>query len=819
MNRLAFAILATTGFSCMTALADPISPTGDAETDTTNIQTAINDAPGGTVTLASGSYKIIRAITISNGASLVGGGAARGDVILALATQTADQGNQNVIKIVDSSGTVVSNLTVTAKDVTSDRNTCGPNSGISMDSGLVVDCLFTDIKTKNGGIHGGGVNISGGTVRGCTFTRCEAYNTSGNQGAGEAVFMSGGLVENCVMATNCVSYRCNSGPWLHGGTVFMTGGTLRGCLIVDNIAERNGSGVAARGGTVENCTIVGNRQFSAASDAYGVEVSGNNVVLRNNIIWDNTAFDGSVANVRFASTSGYIFECNDTRPLIAGSGNISADPEFVNAANGDYHIGYSYCCDAGSYQDWMANAVDLDGNPRIIHGTIDMGCYEHEEPSGFACRMSLVSDEAPDVSTVTFMCGDAEDTATEAKWVFTRQQDGHILYATGLYGFIDLPAGVWNVSVDIFAGQRSATLEKTGAVVVQYSKVYVNVNGSGEFPYDTVSKGLPSISEALEKLGAKGTLYVAAGSYVISNGIRLVEGACSRIVSLEGPERTVIRLADTGNLNADKNYGLYVANSESYVEGLTFVAGRQGPHYSGSEYNSYGFVKMTAEGAVVTNCVFRDLKLSTEQGTIHSGIGLDISSGTVSDCIFARMNAYTSGGNSQFGGIIKITGGLVDRVRVEECWMAAAACMAAVCSATRLLRVALVITVRRFMSDSLTLWLVDACSTARLRPIPIRSRECRILTSPLEWRHTTITRQAFRWIEDRLRTALSSITGRRTAMPSPTYTTARVPLASAIRLSTTARAMHRSRRRRTTMSLFSRAREFSAGRRKAITRL
>jgi hypothetical protein len=35
------------------------------------------------------------------------------------------------------------------------------------------------------------------------------------------------------------------------------------------------------------------------------------------------------------------------------------------------------------------------------------------------------------------------------------------------------------------------------------------------------------------------------------------------------------------------------------------------------------------------------------------------------------MNAYTSGGNSLFGGIIRITGGLVDRVRVEECWMTA----------------------------------------------------------------------------------------------------------------------------------------------------
>ena len=64
MNRLAFAILAATGFSCMTALADPISPTGDATNVTSAIQAAIDAAPNGTVTLAAGTYPINKTLII-----------------------------------------------------------------------------------------------------------------------------------------------------------------------------------------------------------------------------------------------------------------------------------------------------------------------------------------------------------------------------------------------------------------------------------------------------------------------------------------------------------------------------------------------------------------------------------------------------------------------------------------------------------------------------------------------------------------------------------------------------------------------------------
>ena len=81
MNRLAFAMLATAGFASTPAFA-AISPTCVADTDTAAIQQAIDAARNGTVTLASGKFALNKAITISNGASLVGGGAVPGRAAL-----------------------------------------------------------------------------------------------------------------------------------------------------------------------------------------------------------------------------------------------------------------------------------------------------------------------------------------------------------------------------------------------------------------------------------------------------------------------------------------------------------------------------------------------------------------------------------------------------------------------------------------------------------------------------------------------------------------------------------------------------------------
>ena len=648
------------------AVAVTISPTGDATNVTEQIQAAINNAPNGTVTLAAGTYRIIRAITISNGASLVGGGSTPKEVVLSLATRTAADGDWNVISIESSANTIVSNLTVTTREAKWD-NGFGPKGAISMNSGLVVDCVVRDCTTHNNLYSGGGVNMTGGTMRRCLVAYCNANDSGGGGASGEGIYMTGGLVENCTVVSNGSTNASYMGSTGSGGAVYVKNGVLRNCLVANNWNRVGSSGVTVReNATVENCTIAYNMQNCAVAVAKGVDFSGSGIAFRNNIVWGNTAYDGSLANYNFAAgVNNDAFVYNDTKPLVVGTGNISVDPEFIDVANGDYHTGYSYCSDAGLNQDWMDGAVDLDGNARVRNSHVDMGCYEREAPTGFACRMNLVSDDGTDLANVTVECGDSANTANSATWTFKRVQDDHVVNATGLSASLQLPTGTWNVRVDISNGHDSDVLEKLGAVVVQASKVYVNASGSSEFPYDTVEKGLPSIIDALQSLGPGGTLYVAEGSYVISSSIKLVDERGSRIVSLAGPEKTIVRVDDATPFNSDDGeHGLHLACDTAYVSGLTFVAGRNGPYYTGAEYTSRGLLKMRAAGAVVTNCVFRDLKCRNRIW----GNGLDIKEGTVVDCLFTRIDSFSSGGAVPQGGVLCIQGGLVDRTRIVECW-------------------------------------------------------------------------------------------------------------------------------------------------------
>lgn len=675
-RSLCGAALVLAGLAGSSASAVSVSASGIAETDTAAIQAAVDASPNGTVTLNPGTFKLLRAISVANGASLIGSGSNRGSVVLSLATQTKEDGNQSVLNISSSANTVVSNMTLTAKDAKNGNTEFGPRSIVVMNSGLLVDCVVSDVKTKNGGYYGGGINLTGtAVVRGCTVTKCEAYNTGGSFGSGEAIYMTGGgLVENCVITGNAVSGNCGtSDSSSYGGTVFVgSGGVLRCCLVSDNVAHTGASGVLVEGGTVENCTIANNRQFTSSSNASGLRVRSSSSVVRNNIIWGNTAFDGSIYNVSFKDPT-YVtratMEYNDTLPILDGGlGNISDDPMFVDVAGGDYHTRYSYTVDAGVGQDWMTDARDMDGRVRIIGYGVDLGCYEREVSAGGEGRVRFASNGALDSASVTLTAEVSGVPADSGSWRFTRQQDGYIVNHSSMSN-VSLPTGTWNVRATISDGMNSAVVEVVGVVDVRASRVYANANGRGEFPYDTVAKGHPSIDEAFPVVGVGGTLFIAEGSYVINQPLVIEERKGSRIESISGPDKTIIRLANCDNFLANGYFGLTLARDDAYVSGVTMVGGLVGPYYDGAAYASYGFVKMTAEGAVVTNCVFRDLKASKSgSGAGNEGVALHQTAGLIVDTLFARIEHYTAGGAVHYGGVMRMTGGVLDRARIEECW-------------------------------------------------------------------------------------------------------------------------------------------------------
>jgi len=269
------------------------------------------------------------------------------------------------------------------------------NSSALDGGGATGSSLYFCTLTDNSAEDGGGVSSSS-TLYNCTL----ANNRCGRNGGG-AEFST---LHNCTLTGNiggpgggtfvCSLYNCtltgNSSGGGSGGGAY--GGTLYNCVLTGNSSGANGGG-AYGGGTLYNCLLTGNSAAvggGGSSDCtlYNCTVSGNTSglvpgggvlrsILNNCIVYFNTAPDGP--NYDPASTFSY--SCTTPLPL-SGVGNIGDEPGFVDPAGLDYHLLLgSPCINAGNNQDWMIGATDLDGNPRISWGTVDMGAYEFLVPA------------------------------------------------------------------------------------------------------------------------------------------------------------------------------------------------------------------------------------------------------------------------------------------------------------------------------------------------------------------------------------------------------------------------------------------------------
>jgi hypothetical protein len=133
-----------------------------------------------------------------------------------------------------------------------------------------------------------------------------------------------------------------------------------------------------------NNTVTANTSTGSGGGAV-FEVTGTVELLNvyNNIIWGNSATGGNGGDVWLGGTGQQkVFEFNDVDSMYGvwdiAATNIDLSPQFFDPVNGDYHIqGTSPCIAAGTTNAPSLPATDLDGNPRILNGTVDLGCYEY----------------------------------------------------------------------------------------------------------------------------------------------------------------------------------------------------------------------------------------------------------------------------------------------------------------------------------------------------------------------------------------------------------------------------------------------------------
>lgn len=285
-------------------------------------------------------------------------------------------------------------------------NDCTLASNSAYYSGGVYHCTLTNcVLTANSGVGGGGAWES--TLNNCTLVGNSATNGYGG---------------------GCSSYSTLNDCTLSGNSASLGGGasdsTLNRCVLTSNTAIRFGGG--ADGGTLNNCIIIGNKSGSGGgacdSTLNNCAIAGNSAetqgggslwgTLNNCTISENEAKYGGgsygdtlnncivyynrstliIINKAGGNHDSSTFNYCCTTPDPGGIGNITSEPQFVDAAAGNYRLKTnSPCIDRGS-NALAQGTADLDGNPRILNGVVDMGAYETQLYTGFRAWAAAITN-------------------------------------------------------------------------------------------------------------------------------------------------------------------------------------------------------------------------------------------------------------------------------------------------------------------------------------------------------------------------------------------------------------------------------------------
>jgi hypothetical protein len=382
---------------------NPVPPYADWSTAATNIQDAVDASSAGDLVLvtngfyATGGRKWFDSgtnrVTLTNAVTLQSLNGPAVTLIVGCHVAGTGPALTNAVRCVGmGNNAVLSGFTLTNGEAGFGNYPAGGGVAYIYGSGggTVTNCiLIGNLATNSAGggadrvtlincqIVGNSAGYGGGACA-CTLINCTVVsNTASSEGGG--VFggspFGASVLTNCTIAGNSAS---SSGGGAYGGTLNACsisnniaangggayGSTLNDCLVGGNSA---GSGGGIYGGIVTNCTVV----FNVATNSGGGIFGAAGAWCYNSILYYNSAPTGS------NNIGTKLYNCCSL-PDSFDTAGVTNDPAFVNTAAGDFHLQSNSPCINSGNNAFVTTATDLDGNPRIVGGTVDIGAYEYQ---------------------------------------------------------------------------------------------------------------------------------------------------------------------------------------------------------------------------------------------------------------------------------------------------------------------------------------------------------------------------------------------------------------------------------------------------------
>ncbi|MEM7310370.1 MAG: right-handed parallel beta-helix repeat-containing protein [Planctomycetota bacterium] len=233
----------------------------------------------------------------------------------------------------------------------------GTGGGVALARALTVEASLFAGNTSN---FGGALHLDGVPEP----VRVEGSRLLGNfaQGEGGGVFAASSALSlrSCVVADNGATFGSGGGVAASGSLL------LAGCTVADNTALVAGGGLYLRDGghAARDFRLTGSILFGNLS-SQGAQAAQEGEADALHVEWCDV--QGGAASI---STAG--------AALVLGAGNVDVDPLFAAPAVWNFHLlDGSPCIDAGN-PGFVAppGAVDVDGEPRVSGGAVDLGADE-----------------------------------------------------------------------------------------------------------------------------------------------------------------------------------------------------------------------------------------------------------------------------------------------------------------------------------------------------------------------------------------------------------------------------------------------------------